>query len=439
MIARIAAEKQNDLVLSAASVHFCLYLACSHFSLDLSFFCCFSSVLFCILSTVLGLSTPRLLFSFFQLLEIALPVGFIAILVGIKSAVEGTEGFKAKVVEPIYPSDADVFTPLTFKDYVTALQAKRTCEWLEPNAMGGGGGYFDISGMPKQTYNWQVPMIKCDPRSCQEHGEDARPYCEFAIVALAGTDAGGKERAQRMKEYIEDRYPVLRNKDALRVSFDMIQLFDGSAAMDEYVKRQDYGTDDAPKIAMGIVFEGNDMRNYKYSLRQNSTNYNDLTAEVMPTQRTTPDTAVSFKSFAKNDEDACGPTNEEAVAPQGPYESSCTGQYLYNGVLTFQRLVGDFILNATGAAAQGYKVSEAGVKYVPFPTRRYEEEGFYAATAGMCLATVSDVPVVNGFCCTHLAFLADKQLVFCFFSAGTSAPTPRTSVSRRSHDWLHRW
>lgn len=65
---------------------------------------------------------------------------------------------------------------------------------------------------------------------------------------------------------------------------------------------------------------------------------------------------------------------------QGPLSGSCTGAYVYNGVLTFQRLVGDFILSATGASAS-YPVAEAGVRFVQFPTPEFEDAGFFADIA----------------------------------------------------------
>lgn len=205
-------------------------------------------------------------------------------------------------------------------------------------------------------------------------------YCEFAIVALSGTDDGGRERAALMKDYILDRYPVLTDNTSIPVPFELIQIFDGPLAMDQYVKSADYGKFGVPKIAMGIVFEGNDPNNYVYHLRQNSTNFNNPTAEARPAVATTPDTSIKFASFAKNDNEPCVPL--DGSAEQGERGNSCTGQYAYNGVLTFQRLVGDFILDQTGAADLGYRMSRSGVQYVPFPTREYEEEGFYGAIAG---------------------------------------------------------
>ena len=67
---------------------------------------------------------------------------------------------------------------------------------------------------------------------------------------------------------------------------------------------------------------------------------------------------------------------------QGPLGFSCTGQYILNGVLTIQRLVNDYIIDASGAAAAGYTISEAGVQFTYFPSKEYEQGGFYAAIGG---------------------------------------------------------
>lgn len=93
-----------------------------------------------------------------------------------------------------------------------------------------------------------------------------------------------------------------------------------------------------------------------------------------------PPTDREFDSFAKDDF-SC-PEDANGGAPdQGFYQTSCTGQYFYNGLLTFQRLVGDFILNATGADT-AYPVARNGARFVQFPTPEYEEEGFFADIAG---------------------------------------------------------
>jgi hypothetical protein len=74
----------------------------------------------------------------------------------------------------------------------------------------------------------------------------------------------------------------------------------------------------------------------------------------------------------------------DETASLGPLEHSCTGQYLYNGVLTFQRLIHDFVFDASGAAAAGTRVAEAGVQFTSFPTKSYESSGFFDTIQGTC-------------------------------------------------------
>jgi hypothetical protein len=62
----------------------------------------------------------------------------------------------------------------------------------------------------------------------------------------------------------------------------------------------------------------------------------------------------------------------------GRRQGSCTGQYLYNGVITIQKLVGDFILADSGT---NVRVADHGIRFVPFPTKEYEEGGFFADIA----------------------------------------------------------
>jgi hypothetical protein len=309
---------------------------------------------------------------------VALPVVFVGFLVWIKKLVEGTSGFKAKVIEPIIPDNDMAFTPLTFGDYVTALTAQRECTGPAPKPDMG------ITGMPFQGSNWQVPLVKCDSRLCETVGSDASAYCTYSIVAVTGTDPGGLARAQDMRDYILDVYPALQDATQLPFDFAVVQVFGKPADIDTYVKRADYGASEVPKIAMGIVWEGNDELSYVYSLRQNSTNFNNPVEAARPGVTTTPDTGTDVKPFARDDSSVCGIF--DGASYQGPLEASCTGQYLYNGVLTFQRLVGDYILNRTGAADAGYFVAEAGVTYVQFPTKAYTEQGFYGAIAGTSLS-----------------------------------------------------
>ena len=133
---------------------------------------------------------------------------------------------------------------------------------------------------------------------------------------------------------------------------------------------------------MVVVFDGNEANRYAYSLRQNSTNFNAPEQEARPGARTTPSTTKQLESFAKNDRDAC-PDEEGGEPSQGVLDSSCTGKYLYNGLIPFQRLVNDFILADSGAESNGFFLAEAGVRFTQFPARAYEDAGFLADIAGM--------------------------------------------------------
>jgi hypothetical protein len=141
---------------------------------------------------------------------------------------------------------------------------------------------------------------------------------------------------------------------------------------------------------MGIVWEGDDGANFTYELRPNSTNFNAPENEGRRGTQTTPSTGKLVNNFARDDKSTCVPL--DGTASQGPFQDSCTGQYLYNGVLTFQRLVHDFIFHQSGAGDVGTKVAEAGVQFTSFPTVEYESKGFFDTIEGkhptMCLHTL---------------------------------------------------
>jgi ABC-2 family transporter protein len=320
-----------------------------------------------------------------QLLELALPVVFVAFLLAIKNAVKNTEGFKAETIPAEYPGENKTFKALTFGDYVTAMQAKRQCVDITTPEM--KTKTFWITGIPKRGENWQVPFVKCDSRRCKEDGEDALSYCQYGAIGVAGADAGGLDRADAFRKWLLKEYPALAT--SMPFDFDIVNTFSDSKSMDDYVKSESYGDPGTPKLAMGIVWTGNETRNYIYSLRQNSTNFNAPEAEWKPTSFTTPNTNRLLASYAKDDNDVCVPMG--GTPKQGWLEKSCTGQYVYNGLLTFQRLVGDFILADSGAKSQGYFVSESGVSFVPFPTFPYQKSGFYGDLGGKCLCQESDL------------------------------------------------
>lgn len=133
-----------------------------------------------------------------------------------------------------------------------------------------------------------------------------------------------------------------------------------------------------------IVFDGNFTNSYKYWLRQNSTHFNspERVREGRPTAQSTPPTDRLFNHYARTDGETC---NRDMGAPSlGKYQNSCTGLYLYNGVIATQRLVGDFILDQTSAADLGYSVSEGGVQLVQFPQPAFVQSGFFVSLGCKC-------------------------------------------------------
>ena len=301
-------------------------------------------------------------------MEFALPVGFVAILLLIKNSVDSSG---ADTVPPLYPANSRAFRPLSFQDYLTAVRAEKVCE---EQGVEDGERELGISGMANQGSNWMVPMVKCDSRKCDEAGQDASTFCEYSIIAVAGSNANGLERAQDFRGWMVDRYPELLTD--MPFDFDPIRVFDTSQDIDAYVRRNDYGESGVPKVMIGVVWESNNENNYDYRIRLNQTNFNNPPDEARPGAKTAAYTDTVLDSFANDDFSACT-GDEDGLPDQGPLEDSCTGKYLYNGVLTIQRVVGDYILDRTGAADAGYAVSENGVQFVQFPTKSYEEEGFY--------------------------------------------------------------
>jgi len=316
------------------------------------------------------------------LLEIALPVCFIAILIAIKNATDDSD--QTSKLEPAqYPDNDWAYVPLSFHDYVKAMQVKRFCErqqW-DFNFMDQEFQFDEvgITGMAMTAFNWMVPVVKCDHRKCEDIGENATNYCEYLTLAVTGTDEGGMQRARDFGAWIYQTYPALNDTETIQFRHDFVQIMDSEEALEDYVKDSNYGTSDNPKVAMAVVFEGNDPHKFVYRLRQNSTNFNNLEEEARPAARTTPPTNQYFNSFAKDDS-SCPEDENGGVPSLGLLQNSCTGQYLYNGVLTFQRLVGDYILHATGAE-QRYPVARNGARFVQFPTPEYEDEGFFADIA----------------------------------------------------------
>lgn len=251
-----------------------------------------------------------------------LPACFIGILVAIKNAAENSSSFDQTVKDPEFPSNSDAWTPFSFRDYVTVLRADKVC-------IASSAYSFDISGIASSGTNWQVPLAKCDSNKCKTTGQDAQLFCEYGMIALAGEDSGGAARASTFKDWVEQEYPSIVDRDEMPFNHSLIRMFDDSDAMDDYVRSSDYGTDGFPKIVMGIVFDGGDNDNdWSYQLRQNSTNYNapEQQDDSRPATRTTADTSILTDSFARKD-DVCTPEGGTATLGDNDKENSCTAQY----------------------------------------------------------------------------------------------------------------
>lgn len=313
-------------------------------------------------------------------------------LVLLKHAANKRDHFKPVHVDATFPPDMQTMQILSFTDYMKALQAKRIClqsstsssNYTIPHHIHDANySQFDISGMPHHGQNWQVPFIQCDSRHCRYHGEEAYQYCHYPKLALAPSvpeDPGGSQRATKFRGYLYQRYPQLQNKSLPAFQHaDFVQLFESNAAVEEYTKHLEYGKDPRlrPKLAMAIVFTGDDGMDYQYSIRVNSTNQNapEWAGSSPSTARTTPDTNRLFAHFAKREGQTCA--HLSSAIPQSPLQYSCTGQYILNGLLTMQRFLHDWIMVDTGAKDIGMFVAEHGVKFLPFPSRPYEQEGFF--------------------------------------------------------------
>lgn len=313
-----------------------------------------------------------------------MPVIFVGFLVLIKMSVENSPSFAPVTVPEFFPDNSDSLKFFSFTDYVTTLQAERKCvaspsiPWRSSEA--GDDSSLSITGIFNKGYNWQVPFVKCDSRLCKEDGQDALPLCEFLALGIAPSsedDTAGLEQAEAFRDYIYNRYPVLLDAEAMPFEFEFVQLFDSDQAVEQFVQSEGYGDDF--KLAMAVVFDGasDPTINYNYKLRVNSTGFNSPEDEARPATTTTPPTDQLFETLARTDSESCldavGGTPE-----MGPYTQSCTGRYIYNGALTIQRLVHDFIIEESGARDNGYFVAENGVQFVSFPFKSYVASGFYA-------------------------------------------------------------
>jgi hypothetical protein len=249
-------------------------------------------------------------------------------------------------------------------------------EGIPPPELAGGG--LGISGIYNGGWNWQVPFVKCDSRFCKDEGEDASGLCEYLALGVApstATDIAGLQQAEAFRDFIYERYPVLLDGASLPFDFEFVQMLESNAEVEKYVKSEEYGGD-VPKLGLAVVFDGKSdpTINYNYAIRSNSTGFNAPEYSARPATTTTPPTDKLFETFGRTDKESC-PDLIGGAPELGPYGSSCTGRYAYNGFLTIQRLVHDFIIADSGAADAGYSISEGGVSFVPFPSKAYVVNG----------------------------------------------------------------
>ena len=315
-----------------------------------------------------------------QILELVLPVGFVCILLTIKLSLQDTDGFSPEIQPAVFPAANEAIIPLTFRDYVTSVQTPRFC-------FAAGKDRY-VTGMLTN----QNPFIKCEGTSCAKGITglvDATENCEYLILAIAPKTATTRamNRASKFANYTLSKYSDYNNTG--HYQYPMIQMFDTEQAVTDYITSDAYGTGSAPKIAFAVVFEDSASEtDYAYTLRLNSTNFNIAENAAQPVSSTTPPTTRKFSALAAED-DACALENGSPDQQRGN-DASCTYQYMFNGAIAIQRLVNDWIHDDTGTVAVGLGVAEHGVQFVPFPTKEFVTNGFYAQINGKAAS-----------CCCH--------------------------------------
>ena len=300
------------------------------------------------------------------------------ILLLIKISLQDNEFFKPTTIPAGYPTES--IAPFSFLDYVAAINAPKACveksESIDRFDFEGDVKNLDYSISGINILDWPVPFVKCNSANCENAGDDASDFCETNILALSPTDANDINRVNDFKDYIFTTYPMIKDFQ----HYDIVQIFDDSDAIDEYVKDEMYGVVNSevskPKIAVAVVIGGSE-KEYEYAIRTNSTGWNSGELGGRPVMMTQPSTKTEFNAFARKANEAC-PLEPGTVNIGGFNNNNCNVQYMYNGALTIQRLVGDFIISTSGS---GYNVAENGVSFADFPSKEYVQDGFYAVVS----------------------------------------------------------
>lgn len=195
---------------------------------------------------------------------------------------------------------------------------------------------------------------------CNENvPQNASSFCSVNILALAPVDEDDRDRMEAFEKYILETYPQIED-------LNMIKTFNSSQKIDDYVLDTEYGntTLSKPKIAVAVILGGSG-KDYEYTIRTNSTNFNSLEFAARAAMPTNPNTKRNFDSTARDAKKVC--ELEGGTSSIGKMQDRCTVQYMYNGALTIQRLVDDFIIQKTGAKDKGFYVAESAISFVDFP------------------------------------------------------------------------
>jgi len=300
-----------------------------------------------------------------------LPGAMILILVAIRIALKDDPTFKPTLIDAVVPDKS--LKSFSFLDYITAVQTPRTCivkpeeitkqdiDLKEFNFLFRRYTISDIN-----PYDWPVPFLKCDSRKCTTEGEDATDFCEVNVLAIAPIDPSAASFAHSFEAWILDTYPQIDS------GVQIIKPFDDPRDIDDYVTSAKYGTPGFPKIAVAVVLGGSG-KSYEYTIRTNSTNFNSPDISRRPGMWTSPSTKQKFDSLARQASQVC--ELEGGTTRLGSRDSYCTSQYMYNGAISIQRLVDDWIIFHSGA---DIRIAENGVSFVDFPSKEYTRDGFYA-------------------------------------------------------------
>ncbi len=227
----------------------------------------------------------------------------IFILVMIKSALKDNDSFKPKLIPAFYPEES--IKPFSFLDYVTAVTTPRTCVNKTDEIKASDRRFdlffqrYSISGI--NPFDWPVPFLKCDMRNCTFEGEDASErHCSVNLLALAPETEGDDDAVQNFETYILQTYPQLQNF----TKYSMIKTFKSTTEIDTYVTDAEYGAVGKPKIAVAVILDAKD-KEYSYTIRTNSTNYNSPELAGRPVMPTMPNTNRKFAAFAKRADSVC--------------------------------------------------------------------------------------------------------------------------------------